>query len=92
MNVIKESCSFYGLQVPPYFYFDSLKLARNVWPKLESHRLTDLGKYFEINYKAHDALEDSRTCGIIVQKAAEELKKNDIQSLLNALSIEIKAL
>ena len=89
MNVIKECCSYYGLELPNLSYFDSLAIARNIWPELESHRLTDLGSHFEIKYKAHDALEDSRTCGKIVNLAAEETQQTDLIQLLNKSKVEL---
>ena len=40
---------------------------------LESHKLTEIGTHFCIEYLAHDALEDSRTCGQIIKLAADRL-------------------
>ena len=40
---------------------------------LKSHTLTELGTHFCIEYLAHDALEDSRTCGQIIKLAADRL-------------------
>ena len=73
MNVIRDCCKYFGMELPALTYFDSLLVARKTWPELESHRLTDLGKQFKINYNAHDALEDSRTCGQIIKLSADKL-------------------
>ena len=89
MSVIRESCEFYGLDVPKIRYFDTLPLARKMWPEL-SHKLPDLGKHFNIKYKAHDALEDSRTCGLIVKIAAEEKKCTNIGQLLFSNNLCLK--
>ena len=40
---------------------------------LKSHTLTELGTHFGIEYLAHDALKDSRTCGQIIKLAADRL-------------------
>ena len=40
---------------------------------LKSHTLTELETHFCIEYLAHDALEDSRTCGQIIKLAADRL-------------------
>ena len=89
MNVIKECCKYYGMDIPDIRYFDSLALSKKVWPNLESHKLTSLGEYFEITYLAHDALEDSRTCGIVVKKAAEKLGAKNVDELIQLAEVEM---
>lgn len=92
MNVIRGCCSYYGMEVPELSYFDSLALARSVWPELESHRLTELGRHFGIDYLAHDALEDSRTCALVVAKALEKLGVHSVDELLKKAGIPLCAL
>lgn len=87
MNVIRQCCEYYGMEVPQIRYFDSLAVARRTWPELESHRLTYLGEHFGIVYNAHDALEDSRTCGRLVALAAEKWNATDVDGLLDACGI-----
>lgn len=89
MNVIRECCSYFGMELPELSYFDSLSLARSVWPEFESHKLTELGKHFGIEYLAHDALEDSRTCGLIIGKAAEKCESESIGDLLKKTGIPL---
>jgi DNA polymerase-3 subunit epsilon len=84
MPVIHECCSYFGMEVPMLEYFDSLVIARKTWPELESHKLTQLGKHFGIKYLAHDALEDSRTCGQIINFAAKKWNVESIDELLQA--------
>lgn len=87
MNVIRQCCGYYGMEVPLIRYFDSLAVARRTWPELENHRLTSLGEYFGIVYNAHDALEDSRTCGRLVALAAEKWNVTDVDGLLDSCGI-----
>jgi len=88
MHVIRNCCKYYGMEIPALTYFDSLQVARKVWPEMESHKLTDLGAHFNIVYSAHDALEDSRTCGIIVKKVAEHAGVDSIHALLEKCGLE----
>lgn len=81
MSVIRGSCEYYGMDIPNIKYFDSLKIAKKVWPE-DSHKLTDLGAKFNIEYNAHDALEDSYTCGKIILIAADLLQCDSVGSLL----------
>ena len=92
MGVISGCCEYFGISKPELEYFDSLCIARKTWPELTSHKLTSLGEYFNIEYNAHDALEDSRTCGIIIKKAAEKWKTNNLKILLNKCSVGLRSL
>ncbi len=90
MPVIKGCCEYYQLPLPHFGYFDSLIVARKTWPKLRSHKLTDLGAHFNIEYLAHDALEDSRTCGQIIKLAADEWGVNSVEELLQACGTRLR--
>ncbi|MDR2435043.1 MAG: hypothetical protein LBD47_10815, partial [Treponema sp.] len=74
---------------PPLKYFCTLKLARAVWPELESHALTSLAGNFAISYNAHNALEDAQTCGIIACKAAEKYGCTHLGELLGTAGMEL---
>ena len=84
MPVIKGCCEYFGMTLPQFEYFDSLVIARKTWPEMASHHLTDLGAHFGIEYLAHDALEDSRTCGQIIKLAADKWGVNSVAELLQA--------
>lgn len=88
--VIQECCKYFGMEVPKLSYFDSLLIARKTWPELKSHCLTDLGRHFGIEYLAHDALEDSRTCGQIVKIAADKWGVSTVEDLVKKCRLEIK--
>ena len=87
MNVIRSCMDYYGMPVPQLCYFDSLKVAQRTWPELDCHRLTYLGEKFLIEYKAHDALDDSRTCGQIISLAAKAQKVASVDKLLNVCGL-----
>ena len=89
MPIIRECCNYFGMELPSLSYFDSLLIARKTWPEAESHKLTELGKNFEIKYLAHDALEDSRTCGQVVNLAAEKWGVASVEELLSKCELEI---
>ncbi len=90
MPVIKDCCSYYGMEIPKLDYFDSLIIAKKTWPELDSHKLTQLGEYFGIEYLAHDALEDSKTCGQIIKFAAEKWKVDSVEELLKACKTNMR--
>ena len=92
MPVIKDCCNYFGMDVPALEYFDSLIIAKKTWPEMENHQLTKLGEFFGIEYLAHDAMEDSRTCGKIISLAAEKWGVNSVEELLNACRTKIREL
>lgn len=89
--VIRNCCEYFGMEIPMLKYFDSLIIAKKTWPELDSHRLTALGEYFNIDYLAHDALEDSRTCGQIIKFTADKWGVNSIEELLKSCKTELRS-
>ena len=89
MPVIKSCCEYFGMPLPDFEYFDSLIVARRTWPEMRTHQLTALGKYFGIEYLAHDALEDSRTCGKLIKIAANKWGVNSVEDLLKACKTQV---
>ena len=61
------------MELPAIKYFDSLRIAQKTWTDFETHRLTFLAEQFGIIYDAHNALDDSITCGKIVTLAAKNI-------------------
>ena len=92
MPVIKDCCEYFGMETPSLEYFDSLIISRKTWPKIKSHKLTDLGTFFNIEYLAHDALEDSRVCGQIIKLAADKWGVNSVEELLKACRTCVRCL
>ncbi len=89
MSVIWDACGFYHHKLPGCNYFCSLQLSKKVWPELEKHALTFLGQKFGIEYLAHDALEDSRTCGLIVNLAAQKTGCRTVDELLKKCGLKL---
>jgi DNA polymerase-3 subunit epsilon len=78
-SVLEAALKHYGIAHPGYQFICSAALAKKAWPGLSSYRLTELGKRFNIVYKAHNALEDAETCGKIVCLATARLKKSEYE-------------
>lgn len=87
MPLIRECCEYYGMEIPDLTHFDSLLVARKTWPEFPVHNLSSLGQFFKIDYKNHDALEDSRTCGKVIKLAADKWGSHSIVDLLNNCEI-----
>lgn len=74
MGVLKACFDYYGMPTPNIEYACTLRIARKVWKDFERHKLTFLADKFGIEYDAHNALDDARTCGKIFSMAAEKSK------------------
>jgi DNA polymerase-3 subunit epsilon len=93
IGVLKAVLKWYKQPVPRLSYFCSCSLARKTWPGLKSYSLTALAENFEIIYNAHNALDDARTCGQLVQMSTDVFgKEKSIKSLLRAAGIKMKVL
>jgi DNA polymerase-3 subunit epsilon len=93
MTVLHSVLDWYAIPVPPIRYFCTLALARSVWPELESHALTALAKNFDIVYNAHNALDDARTCGKLVELSAEHCgNSKNLEDLLATAGIGMEIL
>ena len=84
IGVLLATLEWHGIRSPDLLYFCSLQLARRTWPSFKSHALSDLAKKFNIEYKAHHALDDAETCGKIILMAAENYKSTNLQELLRS--------
>ena len=72
MGVLKACFDYYGMPAPNIEYACTLRIARKVWKDFERHKLTFLADKFGIEYDAHNALDDARTCVKIFTLAADE--------------------
>jgi DNA polymerase-3 subunit epsilon len=92
MGVLWSVLAYYGIAAPPLPYFCTLALSRRAWPELRSHALTALAETFGIIYDAHNALEDARACGKLVQLSAERFGSEGLAELLKAADVAMKRL
>jgi DNA polymerase III epsilon subunit family exonuclease len=72
-------------------YYDTLVIAREAYPDLESYKLGDVAKFFGITVETvHRGLADAETTAAIVAKYAGDLP-NRIENLQDAIAISIRA-
>ena len=72
-------------------YFDTLVIAREAYPDLESYKLGDIARFFGIEVAtAHRGLADAETTAAIVARFADDLSAR-IASMQDAIAISIRA-
>lgn len=90
MGVLRYCINDFHLKPVNFTEGCTLKLARAVWPHLERHKLNCCADYMGIDFKHHDALEDSRTCAAIPLKAAKERGLSSVREIFSAVRIPLK--
>ncbi|MDD4574644.1 MAG: 3'-5' exonuclease [Sphaerochaeta sp.] len=63
MGVLKGCFEAYDLEAKEMSYFCTYTIAKKVWPKMLSYKLTYLCDHFGMEYQAHYALDDAVMCG-----------------------------
>ncbi len=72
-------------------YFDTLVVAREAYPDLESYKLGDIARFFGITVETvHRGLADAETTAAILASFAADLP-NRIENLQEAIAISIRA-
>jgi DNA polymerase III epsilon subunit family exonuclease len=72
-------------------YFDTLTIAREAYPDLESYKLGDIAKFFGVSVEtAHRGLADAETTAAIVLRFADDVAGR-LDNLQDAIAISIRA-
>ena len=72
-------------------YFDTLAIAREAYPDLESYKLGDVARFFGIEVEtAHRGLADAETTAALVARFASDLP-NRLENLMDGIAISIRA-
>jgi DNA polymerase III subunit epsilon len=68
------ACDRSGVKRPEYRWLDSARVVRRTWSQFSKsgYGLSNVAKHFEIDYQAHDALEDARCAGLLLLRAIAE--------------------
>ncbi len=92
MGCLKAACINCGLPVPHLRYFDTVRLARKLFPRLEHHRLDDVCEHigFELNH--HNAASDAEGCLMIALQAMNLTGVYDIEEMLAQCGIRLYSL
>ena len=88
MSVLKSVLNTYNLEKPNFKYYCTVSLAKKVWPELENHKLNTLASYFNINFKHHNALHDSKVCAMVAVLATRKLNSKNFAQLITKLNLK----
>ena len=88
ISVLRKLLETYHLPLPEMRHLCTVKIARRVWPGLESYRLSALADKFAITFCHHNALQDARTCAQIVLLAEKEVGVASLPELARRLDLK----
>lgn len=79
-GVVREEHARFGLQVAPFRYLCSARLAQVAWPSLLSVSLPVLADWLGLDLDHHDARSDAETAASITIQAVRKLGATDLAS------------
>lgn len=87
MGVLVHSLAAFGIACPNVEFTCTRVLAKSAWPGKAGYGLKPLGNWLGIEFKHHDALEDSRCCAKIALTVAEAYSESRLDALEKTLRI-----
>ncbi|MBQ6223275.1 MAG: 3'-5' exonuclease [Solobacterium sp.] len=89
MACLKEACLNCSIPLPTFRYFDTVELARRVFPHLEHHRLNDVCEHLGFDLDHHKADSDAMGCLMIVVQAMNLTGVYDPEEMLSQCNTRI---
>lgn len=62
LKVLKGLCLYYGIELPPFRYLDTVTLSRKLFPTLTSHSLSVVAHELQLPLQHHNAKSDAIAC------------------------------
>ncbi|MGC8552540.1 MAG: 3'-5' exonuclease [Phycisphaerae bacterium] len=66
MRKLYATAKHFGVEVPPFDYLCTYRLAEKLWPQLSNHQLQTVAAYAGHTFDHHNALADAEACGRIM--------------------------
>ena len=75
IRVTQDLFQHFGIEVGEIAFYDTLTIAKKLWPNFINHKLSTLADKFEIELLHHVASSDAEACARIAIRQMTELKK-----------------
>ena len=89
MGVLRSCLLTHKIDAPEFIQGCTVQLSRKAWPELMNHKLDTVGRFLNVDFKHHDALEDARACAAIPLAAAKAVGASDINELFSAFNVKL---
>lgn len=90
MRVLEAMLKYYSIPIPDFRYACTVKLSRQAWPQLPSHKLDAMGEFLNVKFNHHHALEDSVACAAIPLAAGKATGNSDFDVMAEKLGVTIR--
>ena len=78
IRVTQNLLDFYSKKIPDLRFYDTLTIAKKMWPQLLNHKLNTLSTKFGIALEHHKASSDAEACAKIAIRQMEEMNKTSL--------------
>ena len=94
VGVMTSLLRHFSIEIPDIKYLCTLQISRRIWPQFRSHALTALSAHFELEYNAHNALDDAINCGKIFIRACNGklFELSDLRKFLIVRGVELRSI
>jgi DNA polymerase III subunit epsilon len=87
LGVLRECIKTHGHHVPAFHFNCTRLIARAAWPGRSGYGLKPIASWLGIQFRHHDALEDSLACAKILLEAASAFRAQTLEQLESLLSL-----
>ena len=87
IGVLVASLAAFDVACPHIEFSCTRAIARRAWPGRSGYGLKPLGNWLGVDFRHHDALEDSRCCARIALAAAASIQAQDFRDLEKRLRL-----
>ncbi len=74
MRMLRGTAGHFGLEIPPFDYLCTYRLAGKIWPQLPDHQLCTVAAHVGHSFNHHHAGEDAEAAGRILLAMMQERK------------------
>lgn len=87
--VLRRLLEYYKLDIPEFSYICTVKVSQKVWPDMENHKLDTVSRDLHIDLHHHEALSDSRACGLILAQALRDTGCVSVAQLAEKIGMQL---
>jgi DNA polymerase III subunit epsilon len=87
VSALRHALDAYGIPHPTLCYLCTQRLAKRLWPGLDSYGLARIAIHLGVDFTHHDPAEDAFACAHIVLRGCEQLKVETIEDLARRTGI-----
>ena len=90
ISVFMKSCERYSLEIPSFYFLDTLNMSKTLLKGLISYSLDYVADHLNLgSFKDHNALDDARICVHIFEYFLNDLDLNDYKNFAHKIRMRV---